>query len=113
MTHEDYDRDLVVMRHVFTLEDPHTKERFEHTSTMIQSGESTNSGGYSIMSTSVGVTAAMGVRLVLEKKIERRGVMSVTKKEVYEPILAGLKKIGIEMIEESERPNYIAVKPKL
>lgn len=113
MSHEDHDRDLVVMRHIFTLEDPHTKERFGHTSTMIKSGDSVNSGGFSIMSTSVGVTTAMGVRLVLEGKISQRGVISVTEKEVYEPILQGLEKKGIVMVEESERPNYIATKAKL
>jgi len=113
MAHEDHDRDLVVMRHIFTLEDPNTKERFEHTSTMIKAGESHNSGGRSIMSTSVGVTCALGVRLVLEGKVTQRGVISVTHKEVYEPILKGLADIGIKMVEESERPNYVATKAKL
>ena len=38
MKHENHDRDLVVMRHNFRIEDPATKERWNHTSTMIQSG---------------------------------------------------------------------------
>jgi saccharopine dehydrogenase-like NADP-dependent oxidoreductase len=110
MAHEGHDRDLVVMRHIFTLEDPNTKERFKHTSTMIKAGESHNSGGQSIMSQTVGFTAAMGCRLVLEGKVQEKGVISTTSKEVYEPILAGLEKKGIFMVEESERPGYVATR---
>lgn len=113
MAHQGHDRDLVVMRHIFTLEDPHTKERFKHTSTLVQAGESHNSGGQSIMSQTVGVTCAMGVRLVLEGKTTQRGVCSVTSPEIYEPILQGLEKRGIRMVEESERPNYVARRAKL
>jgi len=69
MKHTETDRDLVVMRHNFTMEDNKTKERWLHTSTMIASGDSAVSGGQSIMSRSVGQTTALGVRLVLEGKV--------------------------------------------
>lgn len=68
MRHTDIDRDLVVMRHNFIIENQ-KKERWDHTSTWIESGASKASGGYSLMSKSVGVTAAIGARLVLEGKI--------------------------------------------
>jgi len=45
MKHTSVDRDLVVMRHNFTMEDNKTKERWLHTSTMIISGDSAASGG--------------------------------------------------------------------
>lgn len=35
LKHESHDRDLVVMRHNFTMEDNKTKERWLHTATMI------------------------------------------------------------------------------
>jgi len=105
MTHQSHDRDLIVMRHEFKLEDNKTKERWNHNSTMIVSGESADSGGISVMSKSVGATAAMGVRLVLEGKISSRGVLSPTTPEIYTPILQNLEKIGLSMIEESERPE--------
>lgn len=49
MTHGEADRDLVVMRHNFILEDK-DKKRWLHTSTLIDSGQSFKSGGSSLMS---------------------------------------------------------------
>ena len=109
MTHGEEDRDLVVMRHNFVLEDQ-DKKRWGHTSTWIESGQSHKSGGQSLMSQSVGITTAIGTRLVLEGKVKRRGVLSPIYKDIYEPMLAKLEHYGIVMQEESERPG--AIKPK-
>lgn len=49
MTHGETDRDLVVMRHNFIIEDQN-KRRWRHTSTLIDSGQSFKSGGASLMS---------------------------------------------------------------
>lgn len=38
----DDDRDLVVMRHVFKIQDPKDNQEWEHTSTMVASGQSKN-----------------------------------------------------------------------
>lgn len=67
------------------------------------------------MSQTVGVTAAIGARLVLEGKIPQRGVISPIHKEIYVPILKELEKIGVLMVEESERPGGAAGpnRPKL
>jgi hypothetical protein len=46
----DDDRDLVVMRHVFKIYDPRDDKEWEHTSTMVASGQSKNQKGFSIMS---------------------------------------------------------------
>ena len=101
----EHDRDLVVMRHVFHIEDPKDKSRWQHTSTMVASGRSAADGGPSIMSKTVGVTCALATRLVLEKKISQTGVLSPMAKEIYLPILADLEKHhGVTMVEESENP---------
>lgn len=105
LKHTEIDRDLVVMRHNFTMEDNKTKERWLHTSTMIVSGDSHASGGSSIMSRSVGQTTALGVRLVLEGKVPQRGIVSPIHKEIYEPILKSLEGLGMMMVEESEKPG--------
>lgn len=68
MAHRDVDRDLVAMRHNFVIENE-KKERWAHTSTWIDCGQSKASGGMSLMSKSVGVTAGIGARLVLEGKV--------------------------------------------
>jgi len=99
----DDDRDLVVMRHNFIIEDPKTKKRWNHYSTLIASGNSKKQGGYTIMAKTVGVTAAIGMRFILEGRIKERGVLSPIKKEIYDPCLKELERQGIVMIEESER----------
>jgi len=106
MTHGDTDRDLVVMRHNFILEDQN-KKRWKHTSTMIDSGQSFKSGGNSLMSQTVGITTAIGTRLVLTGKISRKGVVSPIYKDIYDPILKELERFGIVMIEASERPDLM------
>lgn len=105
MRHTENDRDLVVMRHNFVIENQ-KKERWDHSSTWIESGFSKNSGGYSLMSKSVGVTAGIGARLVLEGKVRRQGVVTPMHADVYNPILKTLEdKFGIAMFEESDRPD--------
>lgn len=58
----DDDRDLVIMRHNFILEETKTKKRWNHYSTLIASGNSKKQGGYTIMAKTVGMTAAIGTR---------------------------------------------------
>lgn len=55
------------------------------------------------MAKTVGMTAAIGTRLILDGKISLRGVLSPIHKEIYEPILNELEKYGVVMIEESDR----------
>lgn len=105
MKHTENDRDLVVMRHNFTIENE-KKERWLHTSTWIESGACLSSGGYSLMSKSVGVTAAIGARLVLEGKIKAKGVVTPMTADIYNPIMQILdEKFNIRMTEESSRPD--------
>lgn len=105
MRHTEHDRDLVVMRHNFVIENE-KKERWAHTSTWIESGQSKASGGISLMSKSVGVTSGIGARLVLEGKIKRKGIVTPMYADVYQPILDILEsKFNIAMFEESERPD--------
>jgi saccharopine dehydrogenase (NADP+, L-glutamate forming) len=68
---------------------------------MIASGHSKASGGYSIMSQTVGYTCAIATRLVLLNKVPQRGMLSPIYPEIYNPILDELKTMGISM-EESE-----------
>jgi len=101
MALKDHDRDLVIMRHEFGIHSPAENKNWKRISTMIASGDSKASGGYSIMSKTVGYTTAIATRLVLQNKISKRGVLSPIYPEIYEPILDELKSIGITM-EESE-----------
>ena len=108
----DEDRDLVVMRHNFVIEDPNTKKRWNHYSTLIASGNSKKQGGYTIMAKTVGMTAAIATRLIIDGKISQRGVLAPITKEIYEPCLAELEKYGVIIVEESERFRNLH-RPKL
>lgn len=108
----DEDRDLVVMRHNFVIEDPKTKKRWNHYSTLIASGNSKKQGGYTIMAKTVGMTAAIATRLMIEGRISQRGVLSPVTREIYEPCLQELEKYGVIMVEESERFRTVQ-RPKL
>ena len=98
------DRDLVVMRHVFKLRDPKSNRKWQHTSTMVASGNSKASGGASIMAQTVGITCGIATRMVLVGKIKHHGVLSPIYEDIYNPILKELESFGIKMIEESENP---------
>lgn len=98
---DEHDRDLVVMRHIFHIKDPRSNETWEHTSTMVASGQSLASGGKTFMSQSVGITCGIATRMVLEGKIKDRGVLSPITRDIYNPILNELEKKGIKMVEES------------
>jgi saccharopine dehydrogenase-like NADP-dependent oxidoreductase len=104
----DDDRDLVVMRHNFVIEDPKDKKRWNHYSTLIASGNSKKQGGYTIMAKTVGMTAAIGARMILDNRISLRGVLSPIYKEIYDHCLKELERNGVIMVEESERFRNLA-----
>jgi saccharopine dehydrogenase-like NADP-dependent oxidoreductase len=106
----DDDRDLVIMRHDFVIEDKNNV-RWNHYSTLIASGSSKKQGGYTIMSKTVGMTTAIVSRLILEGRVSQRGVISPVNKEIYEPALKELEKHGVIMIEETNKIN--THRPKL
>lgn len=109
----DTDRDLVIMRHEFGIQSPTTNKEWKRTSTMVASGNSRASGGFSIMSQTVGFTCAIATRLVLQKKFPQRGVLSPIYPEIYEPILEELKSIGVCLKEEEAQvPCAISKDPK-
>jgi saccharopine dehydrogenase-like NADP-dependent oxidoreductase len=108
----DEDRDLVIMRHNFVIEEQKTKKRWNHYSTLIASGNSKKQGGYTIMAKTVGMTAAIATRLMIEGRVKERGVLSPITKEIYEPCLAELERYGVVLVEESERFRTLQ-RPKL
>jgi len=101
----DTDRDLVIMRHIFKIRDPKSNKEWEHTSTMVASGQSKASSGHSIMGQTVGITCGIATRMVLTGKIKHHGVLSPIYEDIYNPILKELSTLGINMVEESENPK--------
>ena len=85
-------------QHQFTVQYPDHQERI--TSTMIDFGIP---GGDSSMNRTVGLPAAVAVRMVLEDQIQARGVLVPVLPEIYEPALAELQRLGIQFVEKVVR----------
>lgn len=90
------DKDMIVMQH-----------RFEYTlggkqhhllSSLVVKGEDQV---FTAMAKTVGLPAAIAVRLILEGKLSLRGVQVPVMKEIYEPVLQELEGFGIRF-EETE-----------
>ena len=82
--------DLVLLHHEFIASRDGARERW--TSTLVREG---TEDGISAMAFLVGVPAAIAARLILEDRIDQRGVMIPLAKEYYEPILKELTALGL------------------
>jgi saccharopine dehydrogenase-like NADP-dependent oxidoreductase len=84
------DTDMLVFydRQEYKLDD----QFYEHISYMVTKGQDNL---HTAISRTVGLPAAIGAKLILEGKINTRGVILPLKKEVYEPILNELEGLGI------------------
>ena len=92
---EENERDMVVMHHIIDVERENAAGKEQHLSTYIGFGSDDPSGD-SIMAKTVGLTAAVGVELLLASdSAAMSGVMVPVEKEIYEPALDLLAKEGI------------------
>jgi saccharopine dehydrogenase (NADP+, L-glutamate forming)/spermidine synthase len=98
MSYATGERDMLVLYHNFIAEysDGHKEEI---TSTMIDYGIP---DGDSSMSRTVSLPAAIGVRLILERKFSKPGVWIPVIQELYNPILDELETFGIKCLEKSK-----------
>jgi len=97
MGYEEGERDLLLLQHEFVAEYPDRKQ--EITATMVDFGIP---HGDTSMSRTVGLPAAIGVRMILQGKINLTGVHTPVVPEIYEPVLAELEKLGIGFTETWE-----------
>jgi saccharopine dehydrogenase-like NADP-dependent oxidoreductase len=96
MQYAEGERDLIILAHHFEASYPN-KPKEQISSTLIAYGEP---GGYSAMARTVSLPAAIAIDLILRGEIKAKGVQTPVTPELYKPILAGLKTLGIEPVEE-------------
>ncbi len=94
MAYEPGERDMVALQHRFKATFPDHRE--EITSTLFDFGIP---NGNTSMARTVSLPLAIAVRLILEEKINLRGVQIPVDPSIYEPILLELKTLGIEFKE--------------
>ncbi len=88
------ERDMLVLQHQFVAEYPGRREKI--TSTMVDFGIP---DGDTSMARTVGLPAAIGVRMILEGTITLTGVQVPVVPAIYEPVLAELEALGIGFVE--------------
>ena len=94
------ERDMVIMQHTFLASYPDGKKEVIK-SRMLDFG--TLSTDTSIART-VALPAAVGVKMILENKINVKGVFRPVIPEIYNPVLDELEKVDIKMIDEYGLP---------
>ncbi len=101
MAYRPGERDMICLCHRFTAEFPDGSiERI--TSTLIDFGLA---GGDSAMARTVGLPAAIGARMIVCGELSTAGVLVPVKREIYEPVLAGLADMDIRCEERTEKGN--------
>lgn len=101
MSMGDQDRDMVALQHIFLAAWPGGKKEVIKSSMLDFGSPATNTA----IARTVGLPAAIAVRLILEGSIKATGVMRPVIREIYEPVLSGLRALGIEMKEEYGLPE--------
>ncbi len=90
------ERDMIILQHEFVASYPgNRKEKI--ISTLVDYGIP---NGDSSMARTVGLPAAIGTRMILEGKIQAKGVHIPVLPDIYKPILAELKNLGIAFMEK-------------
>lgn len=89
------DKDMVVMVHELEYKGKGTKHSLQ--SSMVYIGKDEE---HTAMAITVGLPVAMVTRMLLNNRINRRGVLMPVYSEIYNPILAELKNYGIEFTEK-------------
>ncbi|KXN66489.1 Saccharopine dehydrogenase, partial [Conidiobolus coronatus NRRL 28638] len=99
MMYLDGESDMVLLQHSFKVENKDGSKELI-TTTLQKFGEPFPKGP-SAMATCVGVPCAIGVSLILDGGISKRGVLAPVTPEIANPILEKLEATGIKCIEKS------------
>jgi saccharopine dehydrogenase (NADP+, L-glutamate forming) len=96
MSLSENDSDMVVLQHIFLSSYPGGKREVIKSSILDFGSPSTNTS----IARTVALPAAIAVKMILEGKIELKGVYRPVVPEIYNPVLTELGKMGIKMKEE-------------
>ncbi len=97
----DNERDMVILQHIFLASYPDGKKEVIKSSMLDFGSPSTNTS----IARTVALPAAIAVKMILEEKIEIKGVHRPVIPQIYNPVLDELKTLGIEMKEEYGLPE--------
>ena len=98
MSMSKQDKDMIVMHHEFIAEYPSKKEYI--TSTLVNYGIP---GGDTSVARTVALPAAIAVKMILDNKINLKGVYIPVIPQLYNPILNELETLGIKFTEKVQK----------
>ncbi|XP_020269569.1 alpha-aminoadipic semialdehyde synthase [Asparagus officinalis] len=96
------EQDMVLLHHEVEVEFPDGRPNENHRATLLEFGRTQNGKTSTAMALTVGIPAAIGVLLLLQNKVQTRGVIRPLEPEVYMPALDILEASGIKLLEKVE-----------
>lgn len=99
-------KDMIIMKHKFILNYPNGERIMAnvllHDEGLQNSNDKNWDDSDSSMNRTVGLPMACAARLILEGKITKTGICRPITKDLYEPILLEMEKVGVKFIEQFE-----------
>ncbi|URE42381.1 Alanine dehydrogenase/PNT, N-terminal domain [Musa troglodytarum] len=102
LAYTNKEQDMVLLHHEVQIEFPDGRPTENHWATLLEFGKVEDGKVTSAMALTVGIPAAIGVLLLLQNKIQSRGVVRPLEPEVYVPALDILEASGIKLIEKCQ-----------
>jgi saccharopine dehydrogenase (NADP+, L-glutamate forming) len=97
MQFKEGERDFVMLQHKLEIENKDDSKE-TRTSTLVEYGDPK---GYSAMAKLVGVPCGVAVKQVLDGTISEKGILAPMSSKINDPLMAELKKYGIELDEKT------------
>ncbi|XP_020592685.1 alpha-aminoadipic semialdehyde synthase-like, partial [Phalaenopsis equestris] len=102
LSYSSQEQDMVLLHHEIQVEYPDGRPTENHKATLLEFGTTENGKTTTAMARTVGVPAAIGALLLLQNKIQTKGLIRPTEPEVYVPALQMLEACGIMLLEKIE-----------
>ncbi|CAD6242052.1 unnamed protein product [Miscanthus lutarioriparius] len=102
MAYGHNEQDMVLLHHEVEVEYPDGQPTEKHQATLLEFGKVENGRSTTAMALTVGVPAAVGALLLLQNKVQTKGVIRPLQPEIYIPALEILESSGIKLIERVE-----------
>ncbi|KAJ1281347.1 hypothetical protein BS78_04G299100 [Paspalum vaginatum] len=102
MAYGPNEQDMVLLHHEVEVEYPDGRPTEKHQATLLEFGKVENGRSTTAMALTVGIPAAIGAQLLLQNKVQKKGVIRPLEREIYTPALELLESSGIKLTERVE-----------
>lgn len=102
MAYGPNEQDMVLLHHEVEVEYSDGRPTEKHQATLLEFGKVENGRSTTAMALTVGVPAAIGALLLLQNRVQRKGVIRPLEPEIYIPALEILESSGIKLLERVE-----------